>query len=228
MTPKNRPRIIRIKQSPPKTAIVATKPPERLVDPKSSVQKADAIIPKEKQEKPKGRTPKPPQPVVRTEPVQALCGHIVQFGHFADKTDKFRDRRREKVKERPCKECRVTVHLERQAKQQEAARELRKLKPKKTWRATAAVTLERLPHGSTFTDLVYDAHAVDINGKANPLWQGKLSVPTETAPQEFTDEACAVFRLLNRLDTQYRRWKAERDKPQQEEKKDAPNDTATT
>src|ERR1700722_9379386 len=59
----------------------------------------------------------PPPPIVAYEDVTASCGHTEKFGLFADKQDRFRNDRRKKVLERPCKACREA----KQREEQEAA-----------------------------------------------------------------------------------------------------------
>ncbi len=57
---------------------------------------------------------------------------------------------------------------------------------------------ERLPDGSVF-QVRYDAVAV--------MWSGALIIKTETGEEVFESDASGVFKLLSRLDGQYRAWK---------------------
>jgi hypothetical protein len=134
----------------------------------------------------------PPPPVVAYEDVTAACGHVEQFGLFADARDKFRDARREKAAGRPCTACRER----RQREEQEAAESRRARKaeraaaqaPTRKARGPAAV---RLPDGSTF-QVRYDA--------STETWSGTLAVGEAT----FTASASGVFKLLEKLDRLYR------------------------
>ncbi len=57
---------------------------------------------------------------------------------------------------------------------------------------------ERLPDGSRF-EVRYDAVEV--------MWSGKLVIRTEGGEEVFESDASGVFKLLSRLDGQYRAWK---------------------
>jgi hypothetical protein len=128
--------------------------------------------------------------------VIAACGHPEKFGLFEDRLDKFRKDRRKKVADRPCKVCR-----ERKRMEEEAALQVRR--EEKQQRAAAAAqaapspkkrsshTTGRLPDGSKFE--------VTYNGNET-RWNGTLAIG-ETV---FTDSAGNLFKLLNRLDQQYR------------------------
>ncbi len=134
----------------------------------------------------------PPPPIVAYEDVVAACGHPEKFGLFEDRLDKFRKDRRKKVTDRPCKACRERIRLEqeaaaqvRQAEKQQRAEEARARKK------PPGQGLGRLPDGSKY-DLVYDA--------TRTQWTGTLTI----GEQVFTGSAGGVFKLLNRLDKQYR------------------------
>jgi len=132
---------------------------------------------------PQRRKP-PPPPIVAYEDVKAACGHIEKFGLFADKQDKFRDARRDKVRKRPCKACRA----QKQKEQEEAAKVRRS---RKKQNMVAYPNNGRLPDGAKF-DLSYDATV--------SLWRGTLAVLGTT----FTDTGATERRLCSRLDRQYR------------------------
>ena len=136
----------------------------------------------------------PTTPAPRTEQVRAKCGHAVPFVLYPDGRDRFRDDRRRHVTDRDCPECRQKAHEARTAAEMRAARERRAGKAKQE-----AQIKDRLPHGSRFDGLVWDAE----NGK----WSGTLSVPDPTAEggaRTFTASASGVFRLLRTLDGMYR------------------------
>lgn len=135
----------------------------------------------------------PPPPIVAYEDVTASCGHPEKFGLFEDRLDKYRKDRRKKVTDRPCRACRERKRLEeeaaarlRQAEKQKRAAEAARA-PKKP----ASDVMERLPDGSKF-EVVYDA--------SRTQWTGTLTIGERT----FTGAAGGVFKLLNRLDRQYR------------------------
>jgi hypothetical protein len=138
----------------------------------------------------------------RTEQVAARCGHLVPFQLHPDGKDKWRESRRKLVADRDCPECRKKAHEERQAAEMEAARQRRGGKPKGESRPTKAQ--ERLPHGSRFDQLLWDAE--------KGLWSGTLMVPGPVGgePAVFTASASGVFRLLRTLDGMYRAMLAPR------------------
>lgn len=157
---------------------------------------------------PPGDKAKPPPrqkvkpPVVGTEPVVVLCGHTIQFEHFPEKADKFRDRRREKAVARKCPECRQKDHLDRIARQKAEAEERRKLNPVRPGQRFSKKYLEkqktmRLPHGSRF-EMSWDA--------VNERWSGAMTVGNVSPSKILTAEATGVFRLLYDLDELYRQW----------------------
>jgi hypothetical protein len=137
----------------------------------------------------------PPPPIVAYEDVTAACGHPEKFGLFEDRLDRFRRDRRKKVTDRPCRACRERKRLE----EEEA---LRLRKAQKLERAEKAAmspapkklpaNQERLPDGSKF-EAVYDA--------TRTQWVGTLTVGAAV----FKDSAGGVFKLLTRLDEQYRK-----------------------
>lgn len=139
----------------------------------------------------------PPPPIVAYEDVIAACGHPEKFGLFEDHKDKFRKDRRKKVTDRPCKACRERKRLEeeeaikmkRAEKQQRAAEAAKAVRPEKE--KPAGDHAVRLPDGSKF-EVVYDA--------TQAKWTGTLTVEDRV----FSDSAGGVFKLLTRLDRQYR------------------------
>ena len=138
----------------------------------------------------------PPPPIVAYEDVIASCGHHEKFGLFEDRLDKFRKGRRKKVTDRPCKACRERKRLE-----VEEAIKVRKMEKKQRVEAFKAEQSqqgnppshypERLPDGAKF-EVVYDA--------TRTQWTGTLTIGENV----FTGSAGGVFKLLNRLDRQYR------------------------
>src|SRR5256885_6676711 len=82
------------------------------------------------------RKPTPPPPIVAYEDVVAACGHPEKFGLFEDRKDKFRNDRRKKVTDRPCRACREIKRLE----EEEA---LRIRQAEKQQRVAAAALEER-------------------------------------------------------------------------------------
>jgi hypothetical protein len=138
----------------------------------------------------------PPPPIVAYEDIVASCGHPEKFGLFEDRKDRFRSDRRKKAMGRPCKACREKRRVE-----EEAALEVRKEEKRKRAEAAAQQPANskrpkdlpaRLPDGAKF-EVVYDATKMH--------WTGTLTVGKAV----FTDSASAVFKLLNRLDQQYRK-----------------------
>jgi hypothetical protein len=130
----------------------------------------------------------PPPPIVAYEDVIAACGHPEKFGLFEDKKDRFRNDRRKKVTGRPCKACREQKRLA-----QEQAINLRKTEKQDRAgpKQSRGAPRERLPDGSRF-EAVYDA--------SRTQWHGTLTVGAAV----FKDTAGAIFKLLGRLDKQYR------------------------
>lgn len=138
----------------------------------------------------------PPPPVVAYEDVIAACGHPEKFGLFEDRKDRFRKDRRKKVTDRPCKACRERKRLEeeealrlRKAQKQERAAEKVMTQSQKK---PAGGNQGRLPNGSKF-EAVYDA--------SQTTWVGTLTVGEAV----FKGSAGGVFKLLSRLDEQYRK-----------------------
>lgn len=139
----------------------------------------------------------PPPPIVAYEDVIASCGHPEKFGLFEDRLDKFRRDRRKKVTDRPCKACRERKRLEeeeaiRMRKAEKAQRAEEAVKASRAQQAKPVVHYaERLPDGAKF-EVVYDA--------SRTQWSGTLTIGEKV----FTGSAGGVFKLLNRLDRQYR------------------------
>ncbi len=104
--------------------------------------------------------------------------------------DRFRDSRRQNIKDKMCPECRKVAHEARVAEDQRLKAEKVKKKRRKLH--------DRLPSGSKFTDLVWNAETGQ--------WSGVLEVPGYEA---FRATHTAVFRLLERLDHAYRRLERE-------------------
>ena len=123
---------------------------------------------------------RPPPPIVAYEDVKASCGHIEKFGLFADHLDRwFRNDRRRKVTNRPCKVCREAKYRQ----EQEA-------EPQQPRRQVASAKHERLPDGAKF-EAVYNAQLAQ--------WAGSLTVEGET----FTARAPALDTLTDKLDRRY-------------------------
>lgn len=137
----------------------------------------------------------PPPPIVSYEDVTAACGHPEKFGLFEDRLDKFRKDRRKKVTDRPCRACRERLRLEEekalQARQAEKQRRAAEAATRSQQRAPAGNGTGRLPDGAKF-EVTYDA--------ARTQWTGTLTIGEKV----FTGSAGGVFKLLNRLDRQYR------------------------
>jgi hypothetical protein len=129
--------------------------------------------------------------------VTAACGHPEKFGLFEDRLDRFRRDRRKKVTDRPCRACREKKRLQeeealrvRKAEKQKRAEEQAAMPPAQKTKTPA--NQGRLPHGSKF-EVVYDA--------TRTQWVGTLTVGEAV----FKDSAGGVFKLLGRLDEQYRK-----------------------
>jgi hypothetical protein len=129
--------------------------------------------------------------------VIASCGHPEKFGLFEDRLDRYRKDRRKKVTDRPCRACRERKRLEeeearkvRQAEKQQRAKQAATAGPSERTKPVGEVT-ERLPDGAKF-EVVYDA--------SQTRWTGTLTIGEKV----FADSAGGVFKLLNRLDRQYR------------------------
>jgi hypothetical protein len=126
--------------------------------------------------------PKPgAPPVVVWEEVTAACGHVERFGLFEDKKDRFRDARRQKITDRPCKACRAA---RQQALEAEQAR-------RPVERFQRHRLKGRLPDGAVF-HVRYAA--------ATETWSGTLTV----GEQVLTGTASGVMRLLSQLDDVWR------------------------
>ena len=158
-----------------------------------------------KPEQPKPPTEKPKPEVVATEKVTALCGHTLDFAHFSEKQDKFREARRKKLTDKPCPDCRAKANAERVAVEKVAIAERKKNRPPK--QQYSSIKIERLPHGSTFAFEPFDL--------PNLLWKGTLTIvcpPPGVAidlslfPVTFSSQNTAFFRLATILDRQWRRW----------------------
>jgi hypothetical protein len=146
---------------------------------------------------PRRRQPgdKPFIPFVRYEDLVVKCGHVVQFGLMPDNKDRFREDRRKKAASRDCKAC-------REKRQQEQLEALERKRAEKEQRKSQQVERglrpgkDRLPDGSRF-EVVYDA--------AMSQWKGTLTVPSPGgAPITFSGARSALFKLLAKLDEQYR------------------------
>jgi hypothetical protein len=131
---------------------------------------------------------------VTYEDVTAACGHPEKFGLFEDRKDKFRNDRRKKVTDRPCKACRERKRLE----EEEALPVKRAEKQRRDAAAAerprkqpARDIPEQLPDGSRFEVVYYATRA---------QWLGTLTI----GGTAFTGSASALFTLLTRLDRQYR------------------------
>ncbi len=138
----------------------------------------------------------PPPPIVAYEDVIASCGHPEKFGLFEDRLDKFRRDRRKKVTDRPCRACRERKRLEdeealRQRKAEKKQRAEEAAKARSQQQPRVVHQHERLPNGAKF-EVVYDA--------SRTQWTGTLTI----GEKAFTGSAGGVFKLLNRLDRQYR------------------------
>jgi hypothetical protein len=131
---------------------------------------------------------------VRTEKLKVACGHEIDFGHFEDKKDKYRDARRQKKMTQLCPACREQKEREQQEAAQQRRQEKAKAKQKNPESAPGKQRQlpQRLPDGARF-DLVYDA--------AKEEWSGTLVIGSDT----FTAAASGVFKLLTRLDQLYRK-----------------------
>jgi hypothetical protein len=136
----------------------------------------------------------PPPPIVAYEDVVAACGHPEKFGLFEDRKDRFRNDRRKKVTGRPCKACRERKRLAqeeaiqlRRAQQSDQAAGAKSAAAKRSRGAPR----ERLPDGARF-EVVYDA--------SRTQWRGTLTVGAAV----FEGTAGGIFKLLGRLDKQYR------------------------
>lgn len=156
------------------------------------------------------------QKIKSKEIIVAACGHEVEFLIFEDAQDRFREKRRLKVLDNPCKECKQAKHQKTMKEQQAAKREKLKTTPKKVyvarWKRNAAENTARLPHGCMFQDVRYDAVRV--------MWTGKLLVPGFNRYIEFEGEHTAVFGLLALLDSKYREYAKPTKAPETEDKKE--------
>lgn len=170
--------------------------------------------------KPRQPPPKRKKPgsVVGTETVTCKCGHQEVFELYLK--DPYRNARREKSKNRNCKQCRDVITAENAAKQkinsQKGVRRAIKKNVKKPGNRYGKIW-GRLPVGSNF-NLTSE---LDANG--NDLWKGKLTVPIHGI-QEFTGWHPNLFGVCPKLDTYFRDWwmanhpeEAEADKARQME-----------
>jgi hypothetical protein len=137
-------------------------------------------------------------PVAEVVKVTAACGHetTVQPGG----KPAFQAERLKKLAGLPCPECKRKAQQEREAAEQEAARQRREEKEARPPRPKPR--LSRLPHGATF-HVVYDAEAVK--------WSGTLTVPNRGIYQGavVTADDSALFTLLQLLDRKFRGLAAE-------------------
>ena len=145
-------------------------------------------------------TPTPAKPFEAVEDVTftAACGHTITA--VPSGKPAFQAERLKKLAGQPCPECKRKAQQEREAAEQEAARQRREEKAARLPRAKPR--LGRLPHGATF-HVVYDAEAVK--------WSGTLTVPQGGIynASVTTGEDSAVFALLMKLDRLYRKLPAE-------------------
>jgi len=143
-----------------------------------------------------GKPPTKPNkpPVVATELVKASCGHQTVFELYEEKKDKFREQRRAKAAGKICTTC-------RQAKEQAEAAVAKERRQQKRLASNQqrqqAKHEQRLPDGASF-QTVYDAERIQ--------WSGTLTVRTDAGILTFSQQASGVFRLLIRLDQDYRNW----------------------
>jgi hypothetical protein len=135
---------------------------------------------------------------VAYEDVIAACGHPEKFGLFEDRKDKFRNDRRKKVTDRPCRACRERRRLEeeealrvKKAEKQQRVAAQAAAAAERPGKQPARAVQERLPDGSRF-EVVYDA--------TRAQWAGTLTIGGTV----FSSSASALFTLLTRLDRQYR------------------------
>ncbi len=158
-----------------------------------------------------GPAPRPQKvkpPVVGTEQVTCACGHPATFELFADKQDKYRDNRRKKVTDRPCSACRQQAAQEHNARAKAEAEARRGPKQqRRALRNDQRNHQQRLPDGAGF-HVFYNA--------ASTRWQGSLEIPDAAAEmgfRRFDNDASGVFKLLGKLDAQYREWLAAQTPP---------------
>ncbi len=120
----------------------------------------------------------------------------------------FAAERAKKLAGQPCADCKRKAQTEREAAEQEAARQRREeteTPAKQPRREKPRPHIARLPHGATF-HVVYDAEAL--------RWSGTLTIPAPGSgifkESVVSADDGAVFALLQRLDRKYRgAWKEE-------------------
>jgi hypothetical protein len=184
----------------------AKKPVQETAPPRLAAKPAAAAL---------GKRPGKP-PVVGTERVTCSCGHEIDFELFEDKKDSFRKERRAKLTGRACPACRQAAAAEKAKQEQEAKRQRREERERlrkergigeQGWKAKADKHIARLPDGSTY-QAAYD-------GKARN-WSGTLAIPDPVTAGKsllFSATAPAVFKLLALLDSLWRDWLKERQRP---------------
>lgn len=165
------------KNTPPSnTPPPAEKPPVRI----PFQGKKEPPKPQQKQPKKKG----PPQVPTNAEGIPLkithLCGHKIGLEQYMLKA---------------CPACHKKKKQEARAKKR-AKKGLPPNQPYNKEKHFKRKNLGRLPHGSRFSNLVYDAERM--------MWSGSLIIPTPEGKQVFEGELSAVFRLLAHLDKQYR------------------------
>lgn len=135
-------------------------------------------------------TPSKIEPVT----VVALCGHdvLVESPH-----PKFAKQQIANIAAKNCKACRQEHHQQLLARQAAAAA-LNPNRKKKSQGSPARPVIERLPDGATFT-LTYSAERVQ--------WTGLLQI--DGMPLIRIQHG-AVFKLLQKLDSEYRRQVAQK------------------
>jgi hypothetical protein len=140
---------------------------------------------------------RPPQnQVMSYETITCACGHQAPFPIYSEKNDKHREERRKRHQERHCADCRKKEHEERQRQEKESKKKRSKEGKGPSWLKEAARRASRLPDGAKFT-LLYDA--------SKELWQGELAVVWEGKLRIFSGQGSGVFRLLEKLDVQFRK-----------------------
>lgn len=127
-------------------------------------------------------------PVIGSEPVVAVCSHVVMMPLFDPSKDRYRDGRRQNILSKPCPQCRQKAHQDRMARDAEAKAKRKNDAPK------------RLPDGSAF---------LGKGGVGGPTWDAtanrwfvSLQVPGYPL---YEANGSALFRVLIALDKMYRK-----------------------
>jgi hypothetical protein len=146
---------------------------------------------------PPKRAPAPAKPAEAVK-ATAGCGHEIEVGPCKPA---FLAERLKKLAANPCPDCKRKGQQEREAAEQETARQKREAKEARPPRPKPRL-YGRLPHGANF-NVTWDAEA----GK----WSGTLTVPQGGIynASVTTREDSAVFGLLMQLDRAYRKLPAE-------------------